>query len=1364
MRLPIQSPLAAVLHLLLLPLSVASAEPLNVTGGLVDELGRPLVDAEVSLLPAVTAFQAGWAALEGRPPAEPVASVACDEHGRFTLVAPSPGAYEVAARLVGRLSVRLGPILLAESQELPPGILMPAVETTFVVRDPSGSPVGGAWVLALEESSAERARPRREDWRLGARSAHSGPDGRLRLPVREGESLDLVGVAPSGAVGRWLGARSGDLRLEAPSLVRRGIQVTTEDGMPVIGALIAWAIPGAPVGLTDLEGRIPLPSLPRQSRLVVATSDGRRQLHRLTGTMREEQIALTGPGRVQGRVVDALTGRPVSSALILPESEPALSTRVDADGRFQLAVVELRDLWLEVTAPGYLLQRARVTSAELRTGRSPAIALAPAAAVSGEVVGLDGRPVEGVSLAAVAESALGPRSLSPRDPVTSRAASDPRGRFLLPRLASGVRYEVRAAKEGHLPAARMVIAGPAARQGPANAVRLTLAPARELTGQVVDQLQRPLAEVMVTVLAALRPEADASVEVMPEAASAGGAPPLRTDRSGRFVVAASPAAEVDLSLTRSGFAPGIRRRIRVAAGTGPLDLGVFVLRPGGALHGQVVSEKGRPVPGAELFLLERPPKTGEVEAIPRGRQNTHRTDSAGRFRVEDLPVGVPRHLLVRAAGHVPGVFVGLRPPSQDPLILRLDPAYELTGRVLDEGFAGVEGARVQVAWQAVLEGDPTGRMVGKPVFRYGESGPDGRFSVAGLPLGPARLNVAKSGFRALEDVPVAAPWPADAAELVLVLERGAILTGQVTDSNRKAVGDARVATLDASTRTDAEGVFRLEGVALGAQRVLVSHRHYSLSEQRVEVQPGENRLDVVLPAGVEVSGRVVDERGESVAGVRLRLLSLDRRAAQEHETSSDQDGRFLFRPVARGRYGVRAETAELAAVDRPEPVVVEGEPVQGVEVVLPGGARLTGRILGLELDELPGVRLEAFDAEGRGRPASVDAEGRYELRSLAGGDWHLLASLWGGQRRAEARVAVGPGDSDLRQDLEFRQRATLTGRVLYEDEALPGTAVSVRGQRFSIERSIETGFDGAFRLEDLEPDTYWLGLANPSKLLVHNQDLELAGDREIEIRLEPGSLAGRVTGATTGQAIAGAQVILRHLPGPEGPEFLVGGGSEEDGRFLLQRVPPAAYQLEVSAEGFVPFQQAVQVQPGDASAEVAVALEAASGLQLQVHLSTGEVPPLLHLLAVAPGGQAALAETRAVAADGRVSVSKLPPGAWQLYVGAPGAVVVPLQVTVPGEAPPLTLPKGGQLALRVPALLTSDRSAGLSLLGADQQPFWTLGLGGTIQQQWPVQAGKARVEGLPTGTWWLRVEASDGRVWVGSATTVEGTDIEIQLD
>ncbi|HET9226523.1 MAG TPA: carboxypeptidase regulatory-like domain-containing protein, partial [Thermoanaerobaculia bacterium] len=487
------------------------------------------------------------------------------------------------------------------------------------------------------------------------------------------------------------------------------------------------------------------------------------------------------------------------------------------------------------------------------------------------------------------------------------------------------------------------------------------------------------------------------------------------------------------------------------------------------------------------------------------------------------------------------------------------------------------------------------------------------------------------------------------------------------------------------------------------------------------------------------------------------LTTLDRSDLRQHRAQTGEDGIFRLQPVASGRYRLQARASGVAPAELASPVVVADRPVEGLEIVLRQGATVSGRVLGLSPEELAVVTVIAHGKAAE-RPAALDSEGRYELRDLEPGDWRLSASLWQGERQVEARVPIGPSDRQLHRDLEFSPRVTLSGRVLFDGEPLGASTVAVRGERFSLERSVVSGSDGTFVLRDLEPDRYWIGVQNSQKRIAHNDTLDLQESREVEIRLEAGAVAGRIEEKGSGEAVSGAVLTLRPT---QGPEFVMSDYTQPDGSFHILHVPPGTYRLAVSANGYAPIEQQVSVTGGQQAA-VDLGLTPTNGLDIQVRLATGQVPSMIHVVARTGEGATVMAGTY-VQKSGTAELSSLPAGTWNLTVSAPGGGVALATVTAPGDPVPLTLPPVGRLHVRVPDLTTENRLATVKLLRQGQEPFWTLGPGGTVTQSWTMHGGNAIVEGVPAGVWSVVAEASDGRVWTGSVVTPGAGEASVSL-
>ena len=967
-----------------------------------------------------------------------------------------------------------------------------------------------------------------------------------------------------------------------------------------------------------------------------------------------------------------------------------------------------------------------------------------------------GRPLAGAEVVAILQGALGERAFSSSDPVADRATTDPQGRFELPHVRPEQTYEISASRTGAFPTAQSATVGDPAMQP--RDLTLVLAPARAARGKVQDPAGRPIAGAEAVVRPALRPgSAD-------DNATAGetGTPAVQSDAQGVFSLPELPAAEVELAVRRTGFAPAVFPALRIPNGTGPADLGVVTLRPGATLAGRVVDARGKALTVGEIFLLEQPAGPNEVDRALKDRKPAATIAVDGRFSIGDLAQGTPVHVTVRAPGYLIAQVRAVRPPTAKPLVIRLEPEAALIGRVVDEAGEPVPGARIDLHWQAFLPEEPD-RPVGEPILRNTRADGEGRFALRGLPAaGTARVSASAPAFVPLDAVEVPLPRPAAAGELRLVLERGALLQGRVTTAAGEPVPAVRVGVSGAGTATNDDGLYWLEGAELGKQEVVFLHPSYGRVLKPFEIQPGSNVLDLSFEPGVEVAGRVVDEAGKPVSSAKVELTPENHFEVRQYRDVTGEDGRFRLAPVLAGKYRLKAGADGFTDTESPGTLTVTTDPVSNLEVTLEKGAVLSGKILGLPPEDLAQVEVEARSDRGERVAAWTDGRGRYEARPLAPGDWTVEARLWDDQRQAKVRLVVRRSDREVTRDLEFEKRLMLTVQVLYDEEPLPDALVSVRGQRITAERTAKTDYEGRVRFEDLAPEAYRIGLRHSRKLLVHNDQVDLQQDRELTIRLQGATIGGLVASTTDGEPIPEALLSLRPL---EGAEYLITAGTKKDGRFVIHRVQPNRYRLKAQAAGFLAAEQEVQAAGGQTIDNLEIRLAPAEGARLQVRLASGEIPVLVHLQVRDTAGAVVLSETDQADASGLVKLSALPSGTWSISLRADGAALTRASLQVPSSEPvPVTLLPAGRLNVRVPALVPSDQVGTVRLLGSDQQPFWTLGSGGRIDQQWPLVGGKAVIDGVPAGTWLLQVETPDGQRWQGAAVTAGTGDTAVTIE
>jgi hypothetical protein len=325
--------------------------------------------------------------------------------------------------------------------------------------------------------------------------------------------------------------------------------------------------------------------------------------------------------------------------------------------------------------------------------------------------------------------------------------------------------------------------------------------------------------------------------------------------------------------------------------------------------------------------------------------------------------------------------------------------------------------------------------------------------------------------------------------------------------------------------------------------------------------------------------------------------------------------------------------------------------------------------------------------------------------------------------------------------------------------------VLLSGLTATGERSVLSGHDGAFRIEDLAPGRYRLDVLDRSRALSYVQDLELSADRDLLLELESAPLVGTVTAADSGEPIDEARVTVRRVlaaSGDTGP--LVTVATDPTGGFVIAHLTPGDYLLSAHADGYVPTEQPLRVEAGVAPAPALLRLEATGGVTLTVHLESGGVPQMATVSAFDAAGHLAVTDTRRVSDRGFVYFSQIPAGTWNLLVSAAGAAPTWLTAEVPGHPPEVVLPPAAPLVVRVPALMAADATGTLAIAQPSGEPFFQVDPTGQVQSRWTLSGGLVTLPDVPAGVWSLRVDGADGGTWLGSVVTDGRTPKQVSLE
>lgn len=1137
-------------------------------------------------------------------------------------------------------------------------------------------------------------------YQLGAESRLLHLHDQLREVELDGWTPD-AGVEPTPSAG-----------------VERRIEVRDARDLPVPNALIRWGDSAVPVGVTDREGRftVRIPKSAQELR-AVAETPARRTEALVTSPDPEPPEApvvlrLDDPVEISGRVRDAQSRKPVPGALVWlapPEgSHVRVFARTDVDGRYVLRLASTPDsgrLW--AAAPGYRPARVSWT-----LGEPPAtFALRPAATVHGRVVDTEDRPVEGAILK------IGRRWASP---------TDAKGRFRLEGLRIDLPFELMATAPGFGPTAEQL---PPLKSGQVHGeIRVVLKPGRLAFGRVVDSQDQPVARARVT----LQPKPDREGLVVREwQHSLEGT----TDDTGRFEILDLSPGTYRLEARASGFAPAVVRGVEVGGEGDSADLGTLRLDPGARLEGRVTDPTGVPVEGAS------------VEPELEGRSYEPQTTSTGpdgRFEIVDLPPDRRLELWITRDGYAGRRIEGLRAPTEQPLEIVLQPEGRVEGRVVDANGEPVEGARVEVGEARRF---PEGGTYIEPTPTHPRgsvvSDAAGRFVVSRLPAGELFLR-ARSREYLPSDIRRVEIEPGRVHDdLIFELEHGATIVGRVVGPEGEAVPGASVRLVEgfAGAHADGDGRFRLEAVPLGASSLVADHEDYARVVRDVDVEPGEQEVDLRLPRAPDLSGRVVGEDGTPIPGAEVWLNRNDGEARRE---LTDAQGAFRFSGVDPGSHRLRAQAEGWAETRLRQPVVVAESNVSGVEIRLTRGATIRGRVVGLEQDALAQTRITRVRPQERQVFATQPSwDGSFTFEDVRPGEW-LVVGEAGEGRVASEEVLVREDGADV--ELVFGEGLAVTGTVLRNGEPLVGVMVGLLNAESASGGRATTDHRGAFRMEGLKPGVHEVAVREDMET-IHREQVDLAGDHELHIELAGVSLMGRVVAADTGDPLSDVAVdLIRSTRGWEGawePKV-----TDASGLFRFDDVHEGTYRFTATRSGFETETRTVTV-PADGTPEpLEIALEPAAGITLVVRTGTGGIPERLHVAALAPGGEGApvFQGTVSVREGGRVPLESLPKGSWRLWVAAPGTASVPLAVQVPGPEPSVTLPPAASLRVALPDVDGSLVETKVRLLSPEGFPYRQLFYAGSLVAEWPVRGNAGLLDGLAPGAWLVEATLPDGRI------------------
>ena len=900
---------------------------------------------------------------------------------------------------------------------------------------------------------------------------------------------------------------------------------------------------------TDRKGNFSLGPLPAGVIHVSASRTGYRsappEKARVTaGSAVERTLTLTR-SRMRGIVVDE-EKKPVAGALVTSWREAALTA---PDGTFEVTVMPPM---IKVTKEGFATAVHGPIAMDTPQPKEPVtIVLKPGFELRVRLVGHDGEAVAGEPLG-VMLSPEDPRRGSMREICGFRDCSTGDDGSLTLRVVEG-KYDFIAG------GATVPIVNVRQKHVTADAPVVTLRALRgaSVSGKVVVSDGSPIAGDSVRVF--IKSPRDTP-----------GAPMVGSD--GSFTLENVPAGPLTLVARRViQGAPWIEGPpVEIDA---PANGVVLEIPAPQLVTGRVVSRATRE-PVTE-FSMEIRRRRGS------GYSGTRQSflSSDGSFSID--AAGTPAlDLIVSAPGFAPAALQNVAVGAGDPVLFQLDAGGSVTGRVVTES-GGVSGATVHLQREGAMPHDRQ-----QPV----RTDADGRFNFDSVAPGEHVVRVTKEGLvAAARTVAVKAGSPAD---VEITMSEGHTVEGRVVDESGRPVTGAQVSSNprhrgpDTGTQTDAEGAFRLGGLADSLVTITAEKSGYVRGVAE-NVDPQRSAaVTITLAKGGTIAGRVTGLSAAELPEVRVAVLGHEGGSAS---TTVDGDGRFTLTGVPDGTLHVRASLFRDIRRGAYTTVEVRNGMAPAIEIAFVSGFPVEGTVRRAG-KPVPNADI-TFD--GRSNASThTSSNGSYKAE-LEAGSYDVWVQVGQAARMAAGSIAVsGPA----RHDFEIRG-AVLEGRVVDDKTGAPLSNVSVRLQpvgRPGYGGTVATDANGVFRVDPIGAGRVRVSASKPG-FGSNAREVDVADGEtgHVELRMTEGApVILRVVDSVTRRVVEGASVSV-HDSAKRAVD--TGVPFQQDDGSLRVWLPHGRYSAQVWAMDYVPESLIVSV-PGP---EVVVPVMRAGTVVLQ---------------------------------------------------------------------------------------------------------------------------------------------------------------------
>jgi len=537
-----------------------------------------------------------------------------------------------------------------------------------------------------------------------------------------------------------------------------------------------------------------------------------------------------------------------------------------------------------------------------------------------------------------------------------------------------------------------------------------------ITGRIIDEFGSPVQAALikvdinrsVTIISSFETiEPDKSVETVNENISS------KSEKDGGFKLDFVEKTKIlNLRISHPEY---VYERVSVERYNGGAhDMGDIIIKVGGAVSGYVVDENGNCLEGASITGSPKDKEGGLAFMSLSSILQTHsdwlvKSDSTGFFRITGLPSGkvnLNAALEKYAKTTVKDIAV-TKGGETGNITITMPLGLTIAGKVVDRDGTPLKGAKatIQPAFEFTVDNLEDLTLSSMIANSTSETKDDGLFSVTGLKKGSYSVRVSAPSFLPFKEEKI----KAGASDLLIVLEKGGRLAGQVLDGETGAGIEDFSIEIDVkdgekfNTQTlygkqaveamrrpvEPVGAFLINGMGGTGYSFNVKAEGYG--DEIVfgpTPAPSEEIISVVrLYKESVITGFLIDSAGKAVPDGKVSLeapkpeddTDQSKKEAIEalsalglgdkiklptgvtwkgiNESKTGDNGEFVLKGISRGAY--RVVGSHLMHLDG-DPVhldVGRGQMIDGVQIRLNLAGSIEGTVFNTKNEPLPGANI-----------------------------------------------------------------------------------------------------------------------------------------------------------------------------------------------------------------------------------------------------------------------------------------------------------------------------------------------------------------------------------------------------------------------